>query len=138
MEALLVCALLGVMATIAAPAISSAISTNRIRQATHLVANDLGRAYTIAGRARQPVRIIFDEAALGYRMVNQATDDVITSRHFGAGAEQQLTSLTSTVAELDVFPNGFASAEVVVTIAVPGHRRQITMTRTGKIQVSGS
>lgn len=137
-ETLLVMALLGVLAATAAPAISAAISSNRIRQAANLVANDLGRAYTIAGRARQPVRIIFDDAALAYQVVNPATNTVIAARNFGADSEQPLTTLNSSIAEVDVFPNGFASAELTVTITVPGYTREIKMTRTGKIQVSGS
>lgn len=136
-EALLVCAILGILAATAAFGVSSAIGKTRINQAANIVANDLTRAFTVAGRARQPVRIVFDASSLEYRLVYRETNVLISERNFGQGAEHVLSSLTPSLDELDVFPNGFASEAVAVIIEIAGHQREITMTRTGKVQVSG-
>lgn len=133
----MVCVILGLVAAAAAPAISTALVRTKVSQAAGVVAGDLSRAFTLASRARHPVRITFDEESLVYQVVDLSTGALISERRLGEGSEYRLTVVVPSVATVDVLPTGFASNDLSVTIGVAGHTRNIRMTRTGRVQVGG-
>lgn len=143
LELLIVCVILGVVAAAAAPAISTAMVRTKVSQAASLVTGDLSRAFTLAGRARYPVRVSFEVDSLRYRVVNLATGELILDRRFGQGSEYQLTEMAVSEEQVDILPSGFAAipgetepmSPLVVRLGANGATREITLTRTGRIKV---
>jgi hypothetical protein len=61
---------------------------------------------------------------------------VIKERTLGDGADLHVATMTSTVTTLDVFPNGFASGPISITVGISGYAQTITMTRAGQVRVT--
>gem|GEM_PF-1777238 len=145
LELLIVCVVLIVVVALSAPAISTALVRTKVSQAASLVAGDLSRAFTLAGRARHPVRISFESDSLRYRVVSLATGEVILDRRFGQESEYRLTEMEVSQDQIDIMPNGFVAipgetepmTSLVVRLAASGASREIIMTRTGRIRVGG-
>lgn len=144
LELLIVCVVLIVVVAVSAPAISTALVRTKVSQAASLVAGDLSRAFTLAGRARYPVRVSFEIDSLRYRVVNLATGELILDRRFGEESEYRLTAMAVSQDLIDILPNGFVSVPgetepmepLVVRLAASRASRQITLTRTGQVKVS--
>jgi type IV fimbrial biogenesis protein FimT len=136
-ELIAVVSILGVMATLAGPAMSRIVRHNRVNRATTVIASDLQNAFATAARSREPVRIQADNVNRSYQFVDRKSGAVLRMRTFyGDTSEYRLSTLTFTPATLDVFPNGVSSAKLTIDLANGDYSKQITASTAGFVRVS--
>lgn len=135
-ELIAVVAILGIMASIAGPAMSRVVRHNRVNRATTVIASDLQNAFATAARSREPVRIQADNPNRSYQFVDRKSGAVLRIRSFyGDTTEYKLNVLTFTPATIDVFPNGVSSAPLTVDLANGDYSKQITASTAGFVRV---
>ena len=136
MEILVVVAILGILATIMAPAISRITRHQRVNRAAMVITADLQNAFAVAARQREPVRIQADAATRSYQFVDRATGAVLRIRTFyGDTSEYKLSTLVFTPATIDVFPSGTSSQFLTIDLANGDYTKQITASTAGFIRV---
>lgn len=106
----------------------------RINRAANVVAGDIELAFSLAGRQRRPIRIVFDSSAVTYRIINRLDGTVYQQRPLGSQSEFTLSGASFSPATIDIFPSGLASGSLTVTLGTSSYTRQVTMTRAGMIR----
>ena len=139
-EMLTVTGMLGVIALISMGRISEYIRERNVSAAASIVRNDLQQAFAIAARNRRPVRVSFAAVDTSLRITNRENTITYVRRGLGAGAGLNLDpsdvafcASTCTGATVDVFPNGWASDTLTVTLSKGSYTRGIHMSRSGLV-----
>ena len=136
-EILVVVGIVGILATMAGPAMSRIVRHQRTNRAAMVITADLQNAFAVAARQRQPVRIQADETTRSYQFIDRKTGNILRIRTFyGDTSEYRLTQLKFTPATIDVFPNGISSSAVTVDLANGDYSKQIKASSAGFIRVS--
>jgi len=137
LELIAVVSIIGILAMMAGPAMSRIVRHQRTNRAATVIAADLGNAFAVAARQRQPVRIQADAATRSYQFIDRKTNAVLRIRTFyGDTSEYRLTKLVFTPATIDVFPSGISSSAVVVDLANGDYAKKISASTAGFIRVS--
>lgn len=127
-EAIVVIVVIGLILRFAFPGFSRTLRVGRVNRAAQVLAADLDRAFATAARQRKPVRLEWNGSAMQYTLADRSSGTVLLTRPLGtAGA----TSVTFSVSPLDVFPAGFSSSALTVTVTESDYTRHIQMTRAG-------
>ena len=135
-ELLIVVVILGVLATIAGPAMSRIVRHNRVNRAATVIASDLQNAFAVAARQREPVRIQADAASRSYQFIDRKSGQVLRIRTFyGDTSEYRLTKLEFNPTVIDVFPSGVSSAAVTINLENGDYSKQIKASTAGFIRV---
>lgn len=139
-EMLIVTSLLGVIALLSTGQISNYVRERNVSAAAATVRNDLQQAFAIAARNRRPVRVSFATADTALRITNRENTVTYVRRGLGAGSGFMLgpsdvafCASTCSAATVDVFPNGWASDTLTVTISKGPYSRGIRMSRSGLV-----
>jgi type II secretion system protein H len=136
-EVLVVVGILGILATIAGPAMSRIVRHQRVNRAATVIAADLQNAFAVAARQREPVRIQADAASRSYQFIDRKSGTVLRIRTFyGDTSEYKLSTLVFNPTTLDVFPSGISSAPVTINLANGDYAKIITASTAGFIRVS--
>jgi prepilin-type N-terminal cleavage/methylation domain-containing protein len=136
-ELIVVVAILGIMASVAGPAMSRIVRHNRVNRATTVITSDLQNAFAVAARQREPVRIQADASTRSYQFVDRKTGTVLRIRTFyGDTSEYRLNTLIFTPATIDVFPNGVSSAKLTVYLANGDYSKEIQASTAGFVRIS--
>jgi type IV fimbrial biogenesis protein FimT len=136
-ELVVIVAILGIMATIAGPAMSRIVRHQRVNRATTVITSDLQNAFATAARSRAPVRIQADNVNRSYQFVDRLSGNVLRIRTFyGDTSEYKLSVLTFSPATIDVFPDGISSAKLTIDLANGDYSKQITASTAGFVRVS--
>jgi type II secretion system protein H len=134
-ETIIVLVVVAILATLVVPQANDAISQSRVQNSANVIAGDLQLAFSLAARQRAPLRIVVDPSGRRYRITNRA-GTVIRERNVGDRSDLHVGSMTSTVSQLEIFPNGLASGPIAITVALNGHTQTISMTRAGQVRVT--
>jgi prepilin-type N-terminal cleavage/methylation domain-containing protein len=139
-ELVMVMALLGLIALMSVGRISEYITERNVSAAASVVQNDVQQAFAIAARNRQPVRITFASVDTALHVANRANTVTYISRGLGRGSGFMLSpsnvafcASTCANAAVDVFPNGWASDTLTVTISKGSYSRGIRVSRSGLV-----
>jgi type II secretory pathway pseudopilin PulG len=139
-EVAFVSSVLGVVTLMSAGKISHYIQERRVASAAAIVQSDLQQAFAIAARNRRPVRVTFTAADTALRIADRDGAVTYIGRRLGSSSGLMLTpsdvsfcTHTCTGASVDVFPNGWASDTLSVTIHKGGLSRAIKMSRSGLV-----
>lgn len=136
MELIAVVVILGIMASVAGPALSRIVRHQRVNRAATVIASDLQNAFASAARERQPVRIQADATTRSYQFIDRKTGTVLRIRTFyGDTSEYRLSKLVFTPSTIDVFPTGISSAAIVIDLANGDYAKQITASTAGFIRI---
>jgi prepilin-type N-terminal cleavage/methylation domain-containing protein len=135
LELLIVVSILGFLSGLAWPSVSRTITHSRVNQAALVVAHELAVASSAAARQRRPVRIALSADRQSLIVSDRTTGAVLQQRAVGRGTEYGLDSLAFSVTPVDLFPSGFASSALTVTLAARGYSRQVAMSRAGWVRV---
>ena len=135
-EMLVTVSMLGIMVGMVAPKVSKDISHSRVNGAAQVVAGDLEKALSVAGRQRRPVRLVIDGSAKEIRLTDRASGQLISRRQLGGVTEYNLYSVAGAPSTVDLLPQGVATASTIVTLSAGGYSRRVTMTRGGYVRVS--
>jgi type II secretion system protein H len=134
-ETIIVLVVIAMMAALITPNVNRAIGHSRVNNSAGVIAGDLQLAFSLASRQRTPLRITVNPSGTSYTIATRA-GTVIKERTLGNGADLNVATMTSTVTTLDVFPNGFASGPISITVGISGYAQTITMTRAGQVRVT--
>jgi Tfp pilus assembly protein FimT len=127
--------MLAIMVGMAAPNVSKDISHSRVNGAAQVVAGDLERALSLAGRQRRPVRVVVDGSAKEIQLIDRVSGQLMSRRHLGDVSEYKLYSVSGSPSTVDLLPHGVATATTIVTLSAAGYSRSVTMTRGGHVRV---
>jgi prepilin-type N-terminal cleavage/methylation domain-containing protein len=137
-ETLIVMSMLGVIALLSMGRISEYVRERNVAAASAIVRNDLQQAFAIAARNRRPVRVSFADTAL--QITNHDNSVTFVRRGLGVGGGLNLNpsdvtfcATTCSNATVDVFPNGWASDSLTVTISKGPYTRGVHMSRSGLV-----
>ncbi len=136
MELLIVMLIMGVMAQLSMGRVHALMNQQRVVHAASAIRNDLEAAFQIAARNRKPVQIKWDantqqfiigdrSGSMFYRKTN------LSRQAYGF----QNGEVTVSQSPLQVYPNGLAANELVITINSQGVKKIIKMSRAGLVQV---
>jgi prepilin-type N-terminal cleavage/methylation domain-containing protein len=137
MELLVVLIITGVIAGLSMSRFSAMLAQERVTKAAAGIANDLRMGFSIPGRVRRPVRIRVDTAAMMLLITDRAQST--TYRKTAFGSRYNLTG--SNVAyypsssPLEIYPNGFASDTMSITLTSNGYTKRVRVTKGGMVQV---
>jgi Tfp pilus assembly protein FimT len=139
-EMALVTSVMGLISVMSMGRISAYVQERNVSAAAATVRNDLQQAFAIAARNRRPVRVSFGPADTALRITNRENTVVYVNRGLGNGSGFMLKpsdvafcSSNCSDASVDVFPNGWASDSLTITIRKGDYARAIWMSRSGLI-----
>ena len=135
-ETIIVLVVVAMLAAAGTPMVSRAIGHSRVNNSAGVIAGDLQLAFSLASRQRSPLRITVDPSGRKYSITTR-TGTVIKERFLGEQADLHVSTMSSSVSTLDVFPNGLSSGPITITVGgVDGYAQTITMTRAGQVRVT--
>jgi prepilin-type N-terminal cleavage/methylation domain-containing protein len=139
-EMLIVTTLLGLIALLSTGQISTYVRERNVAAAAATVRSDLQQAFAIAARNRRPVRVSFATTDTALMITNRENTMTYVRRGFGRGggftlepSDVAFCTATCTNATVDVFPNGWASDTLSVTITKGSYSRGLHMSRSGLV-----
>jgi type II secretion system protein H len=135
LETIIVLVIIGILAALVVPVANRAIGHSRVHNSANVIAADLQLAFSLASRQRAPLRIVVDPSGRKYRITTR-TGTVLKERRVGDGADLHVSTMSSTVSSLEVFPNGLSSGPIAITVGINGYAQTITMTRAGQVRVT--
>ena len=140
LEMLVVVILVGIVMSMAGVRLSAMMTQQRVIRAASTIQTDMELAFAVAARDRAPIKLVYSEnsAAVLFRVTNRAgtmeykrTD----MKPMGLNAADVTPSST----EVTVFPSGFASDTLSITVSVTHngqtHKRRVRMSRAGMVKV---
>jgi type II secretory pathway pseudopilin PulG len=135
-EAAMVLVIVATVIGMLTPSVMQQIAHARVNRAANVTAAVLFEAQTLAGRARAPIVVRFDQSAKTIAIATSgSTPSTLSTRRFGIDSEFKLTQFSADQASVTVWPNGTANASVIVTLGGGGLTRQIRMTLAGQIRI---
>jgi type II secretion system protein H len=144
-EAFVVLIIVGLVASMVMPNWGKLGLSTKANAAAGVVQSDLQRMFSEAQKNKRPVRLVVSPNNRRYTVTDRATGAVMWTRYFMGATntttvEYQLTLMRanggSSNVTVDVFPNGLASAGIVIEVSVRSETRTVTMTRVGHIRIS--
>jgi len=139
-EMLVVVSVLGVIALMSVGQISNYTRERSVASAAAAVRMDLQQAFAIAARNRRPVRVSFAASDTALLITDRENTMTFVRRGLGTGGgfmllPSDVAFCTSSCSEASVivFPNGWASDTLSVTISKSPYTRGIHMSRSGLV-----
>ncbi|HKV70135.1 MAG TPA: type II secretion system protein [Gemmatimonadales bacterium] len=135
-ELMIVIILLGVLTAVSFPTVSRVTTHSRVNQAAMVVAQGLMTTVSNASRERKPMRIARGADLRSITVTDRVSGTLLSTRKLGAGGDAYvLDSVSFSVTPVDVFPSGFTSSALTVTLWANGYSRKVTMSRAGWVRV---
>ncbi len=135
LEILIVIVVFAMLALLSFPTLSRLYTHSRVNQAAVVVAHDLSQAVSDAARERKPIRIARGADMKSITVSDRASGTLLQTVWLGPD-NYQLDSIAFSVSPVDLFPNGFTSNALTVTLWARGYSRQVTMSRAGWVRAS--
>ena len=139
-ELMIVTTVLSVVTLMSAGRIAEYMNDRNAAAAASIVRSDLQQAFSIAARNRRPVRVSFSAADTALTITDRGNTVTYVRRGFGNGSgfmlrpsDVSFCTSTCTNAYVDVFPNGWSSDTVRVTIGKNKYARGLHMSRAGLV-----
>ena len=140
LEMLVVVILVGIIMSVAGVRVSGMMTQQRVVRAASTIQTDMELAYAIAGRNREPMKIVFSTSASA--ILVRVTNRTGTTEYKRTDLRQMGLAngnVTASSNEVTVFPNGFASDTLSIEISVTKNgivnKRRVRMSRAGMVKV---
>lgn len=132
-ELLIVIIIFSTVAVAVFPKVHTYTTHSRVNQAAMVLAQDLAQAVADAVRQRKPVRIAPGADMVSIAVTDRASGTVLSK--LGAINPYSIDSVSFSVTPVDIFPNGFTSSALTVTLWVEQYSRKVTLSRAGWVRV---
>lgn len=135
----MVFALIGILTLIGVPKVRVVIQASQVSRTAAIVAADLERGFTIAGRYRKPIRLSCVCASGTYSFADRTGGTVRLSRNLQADGQLGTMTLTFSETPVDIFPSGVVSITtppLTVRITSGSSTRGVTMTTAGQVRIT--
>jgi prepilin-type N-terminal cleavage/methylation domain-containing protein len=137
-ELVLVVVVIGILTAMMVPRVGRVLLASQVRRSAAIVASDLERAFTLAARNRQPMRINCTCGQGTYR-IEDRVPNVRLSRSLSVDSDLGRMTLTFTtpdnVLPVEVYPNGVANKTLTVTVTGGATTRTVTMSTVGQVRI---
>lgn len=135
-ELLIVLVIAGILISISANGIGSAIRRDRVVRSASVVEGLLAEAGQLAVRRRAPVTVTLSGGSLSIntRATGGIAATVLKSKNFGPGFDLQATLAFSPSGGITIFPNGRANSALRVTVSGSGVSHTVSRTATGIVR----
>src|SRR5262245_6873618 len=137
LEVLVVVTISAVVTSLSMGQFASLLAHERVSHAAVGIADDLRMAFAVPGRVRRPVRVQYDSTNMQLLIMDR--DQSTTYRKTAFGSRYNLTTANVAVypesAWIEIYPTGFASDTMVITLSSQGYSRSIKVTRGGMVEV---
>lgn len=140
LEMLVVVILVGIVMSVAGVRVSTMMTQQRVIRAASTIQTDMELAFAVAARNRAPIKLVFSTTtgAILFRVTNRAgTLDYKRTDMAQMGLVNG--NVTASSSEITVFPNGFASDTLSITVTQTRngetHKRRVRMSRAGMVKV---
>jgi len=133
-EMLLVMIVIGLLVRIAVVKTSRVMRHERVNRAAQVLVQDLQNGFAMAGRQRAPVRLTFTAATKTYVFSDRSTGTVYLTRIMDNRTEYQLSTMTPSVATIDILPNGIGSTAFTVAVGLGDYSKTVTASSAGFIR----
>ena len=130
---IVVMTIVGVVAAISVPKISTINTQNKVHRAANALQTEVQQAFAIAGRNRQPIKVLWSSASLQVQVTNRAGTIIYRRIGLGAGSGFSLAASDVTIypTTLTVFPNGLASDTLNMKISKGGFSKTVRVSKSG-------
>jgi prepilin-type N-terminal cleavage/methylation domain-containing protein len=136
LELLIVMMVMGVMTRLSMGKVHALMSQQRVVYAATAIQNDLEAAFQIAARNRKPVQIQWTAATQQFAVTDRSGTMYYRKTNLGKQAYGfSDTAVTVSQSPLQVFPNGLAASDLLITLKLNGVMKKLHMTRTGLVQI---
>jgi prepilin-type N-terminal cleavage/methylation domain-containing protein len=136
LELLAVLVITGVVTGLSMGRFSALLAHERVAKAAVGIANDIGTGFAIPGRIRRPVRITVDTAQMQLVITDRAQTTTFRKTAFGSRYNLKSSNVTFYPSSaLEVYPNGFASDTMLITLTSNGFTQRVRVSKTGMVQV---
>jgi prepilin-type N-terminal cleavage/methylation domain-containing protein len=138
LELLVVLVITGVVTGLSMSRFSAYLAHERIAKAAIGIADDLRMAFAIPGRIRRPVRIWCDTTKMQMTVTDRAQSTTYRKTAFGSRYNLKSTNVAyyPSSSWVEIFPNGFASDTMVITLSSSGYTERIKVSKGGMVQVT--
>jgi hypothetical protein len=126
--------------SVAGVRVSGMMTQQRVIRAASTIQTQLETAFALAGRNREPMKIVFatSAAAITVKTTNRAGTTTFTTTDLKALGLSN-GNVTASSNSIEVFPSGFASdtlnIQVLVSRGGATYKRVVRMTRAGQVKV---
>jgi prepilin-type N-terminal cleavage/methylation domain-containing protein len=129
--------LVGIAAALAIPRIATITNESRIQRAAQALQQEVQQAFAIAGRNRNPVKLLWNSGTMQLQVTNLSGTVVYRRAGLGSESGYALTpeNVTVTPQSLTVFPNGLAADSLVISLNKRGYGKTIRISRSGLVRV---
>jgi prepilin-type N-terminal cleavage/methylation domain-containing protein len=141
MEMLIVVILVGIIMSVAGLRVSGMMTQQRVIRAAGTIQTQMETAFAMAGRNREPMKIVFATSASA---ITIKTTNRTGTTTFGTPTDLKRLGLsngnvTASASEVTVFPNGFASDTLSIQVLVVRngvtYKRRVRMSRAGLVKI---
>jgi len=133
-EIMLVMIVIGLLVRITVVKTSRVMRHERVNRAAQVLVSDLQNGFAMAGRQRAPVRLAFTAATKTYVFSDRLTGTVYLTRIMDNRTEYQLSTMTPSVATVDILPNGIGSTAFTVTVGLGDYSKVVSASSAGFIR----
>lgn len=133
-ELLIVLVVFTTLTMMSFPTISRVTAHSRVNQAAMVVAQDFSVAASNAARERKPLRLARGADKKSITVTDRSSGVVLSTRSLGPADAYQLDSVAFSTTPVDLFPNGFTSSALTVTLWAQGYSRRVTLSRAGWVR----
>jgi Tfp pilus assembly protein FimT len=136
-ELFTVLVIMGVVGVLSIARFTSYIAHERVTKATVGLADDLRMAFAVPGRIRRPVQIWCDTAHMQMLVTDRGRTTTYRKTAFGSRYNLKSSNVTyyPSSAWIEIYPNGFASDTMVITLSSNGYTRSLKVSKGGMVQV---
>ena len=126
-----------VVGTLSMSRFSAYLAHERVTKATVGLADDLRMAFAVPGRIRRPVRIWCDTTRMQMLVTDRGQTTTYRKTAFGSryNLKSKDISYYPSSSWIEVYPNGFASDTMVITLSSNGYSRSLKVSKGGTVQV---
>jgi len=116
---------------------SAYLAHERVTKATVGLADDLRMAFAVPGRIRRPVRIWCDTARMQMLVTDRGQTTTYRKTAFGSRYNLKSKDIRyyPSSSWIEIYPNGFASDTMVITLSSNGYSRSLKVSKGGMVQV---
>src|SRR5438105_9681200 len=136
-ELFTVLVIMGVVAALSMSRFSAYLAHERVAKAAVGLADDLRMAFAVPGRIRRPVRIYCDTATMQMRVTDRGQTTTYRKTAFGSryNLKSSDVSYYPSSSWVEIYPNGFASDTMVITLSSNGYTRSLKVSKGGMVQL---
>ena len=135
LELMIVILIFGTLSMASWPSVGRILTHSRVNQAARVVGHDLVVATSAAARQRRPVRLTLDAGSPSFTVSDRVSGTTLWQRSLGRDTEYGLDSVTFSASPIDLFPNGFTSSALTVTVWARDYSRRVVLSRAGWVRV---